>query len=72
MVNRRECEGRVHGRGVLRKNDFDSYALLAMQFSLRRRRIRLRQGRRCVPVSVTALTALFLCPFKFKSFSGVL
>ena len=40
--------------------------LLATQFSLRRRRIRRRQGRRYVLVSVTALTAPFICLLDFK------
>ena len=71
MVNKRGREGRVQGHGVLRKKIFDFYALLATQFSLRRRRIRRRQGRRYVPVSVTALTALFICLFKFKIFAVV-
>ena len=61
MVNKRGPEGRVQGRGVLRKKCFEFYALLARQFFLRRRRIRRRQRRRYVPVSVTTLTALFMC-----------
>ena len=71
MVNKRGLERRSQGRGVLRKFCFEFYALLATQFSLRRRRIRRRQGRRYVPVSVTALTALFICLFKFKIFDVV-
>ena len=71
MVNERGREGRVQGRGVLRKTIFEFYALLAMQFSLRRRRIRRQQGWRYVPVSVTALTALFICLFQFKIFEVV-
>ena len=71
MVNKRGREGRVQGRGVLRKKHFAFYALLATQFSLRRRRIRQQQGRCYVPVSVTALTALFICLFKFKIFDVV-
>ena len=55
MANKRGREGRVQGRGVRRKNIFVFYALLATQFSLRRRRIRRRQRRRYGPVSVTAL-----------------
>ena len=51
---------RVQGRGVLGNFFFEFYALLATQFSLRRRRISRRQGRRYVRVSVTALTALFI------------
>ena len=66
MVNKRGREGRVQGRGVLRKFFFfEFYALLATQFSLSRRRMRRQQGRRYIPVSVTALTALFICLFKF-------
>ena len=71
MVKKRGREGRVQGRGVLRKFFFEFYALLATQFSLRRRRIKRRQGRRYVCVSVTALTALFICLFKFKNFDFV-
>ena len=71
MVNKRGSEGRVQGRELLRNSFFESYALLATQFSLRSRRIRRRQGRRYVPVSVTALTALFFCLFKFKTFESV-
>ena len=71
MANKREREGRVQGRGVLPKIFSVFYALLATQFSLRRRRIRRRQRRRCVPVSVTALTALFICLFRFKIFQVV-
>ena len=33
MVNKRGQEGRVQGRGVLRKTFFVFYALLATQFS---------------------------------------
>ena len=68
MVKKRRREGQVQGRGVLQKTLFEFYALLAMQFPLRRRRIRRQQGRRYVPVSVTALTALCICLFKFKFF----
>ena len=71
MVKKRGREGRVQGHGVLRKKIFEFYALLTTQFSLRRRRIRRRQGQRYVPVSVTALTALFVCLFKFKIFDVV-
>ena len=42
------------------------WVVLCVRFSVRRRRIGRRQGRRYVPVSVTALTALFICLFKFK------
>ena len=63
---------RVQGRGVLRKSFFfEFYALLATQFSLQRRRVRQQQGRRYVRVSVTTLTALFLCLFKVKIFDVV-
>ena len=41
--------------------EFD--ALLASQFHLRRRCIRQWDGGRYVPISVTALTALFFCLF---------
>ena len=71
MVNKRGQEGRVQGRGVLQKYIFEFYALLATQFSLCRRRIRRRQGRRYVCVSVTALTALFICLSKFTIFDFV-
>ena len=71
MVNKRGREGRVQGRGVLQKHFFVFYALPATQFSLRRRRIGRREGRRYVCVSVTALTALFICLFEFKIFEVV-
>ena len=71
MGNKRAREGRVQGRGVLRKNIFVFYALLATQFSLPRRRIRQRLRQRYVPVSVPALTAIFICLFRFKIFHFV-
>ena len=46
---------RVQGHGVLRNFVFEFYALLATQFSLRRRRIRQRQGRRYVRVVLRRL-----------------
>ena len=58
-------------RGALRIKTFEFYALLAAQFSLRRRRIRGQEARRYVPIYVTALTALFICLFKFKIFDVV-
>ena len=71
MANRRGREGRVQGRGVLRKSFFVFYALLATQFALRRRHIRRRQKQRYVLVDVTALEALFFCLFWFKNFHVV-
>ena len=71
MANNKRREGRVQGRGVLRKDIFVFYALLATQFSLRRRRIRRQQRRRYVPVGVTAPTVLFFCVFGFKIFHVV-
>ena len=59
------------GAACCEKHFFELYALLATQFSFRRRRIRRQQGRLYVPVSVTALTALFICLFKFKIFKVV-
>ena len=63
-------EGKVHGMRRASKFFFVFYTLLATQFSLRRRRIRRRQRRRYVTVSVTALTALFVCPFRFTIFTS--
>ena len=53
------------------KRFFEFYALLATQFSLRRRQIGRQGVRRYVRVSATALTALFICIFKFKIFDFV-
>ena len=58
----------MQGRGVLPKEFFEFYVLLATQFSLRRPQIRRRGARRYVLINVTALTALFICLFKFKIF----
>ena len=66
MVKGRGRAARVRGRGVLQKGFSDFYALLATQFSLRRRHIRRRQTRRYALFSVTALTVLFICLFEFK------
>ena len=61
----------MQGRGLLRNNFSEFYALLATQASLLRRGFRRLQGQRYVPVSVTALTALFFRLFKFKIFDVV-
>ena len=50
---------------------FEFYALLGTLFSLRRRQIRRRRAQGYVPINVTALTGLFICPFKFKIFDVV-
>ena len=57
---------------MLGKSFFVFYALLATQFSLRIRRVTRRWARRYVPIYVTALTALFICLFKFKIFDVVI
>ena len=61
----------MQGCGALRKKISAFCALLATQFSLRRRRIRGQGAQRYVPINVTALTALFVCLFKFKLFDVV-
>ena len=50
---------------------FEFTTLLATQFSLRRRQIRQRQAQGYTPIYVMALTALFICLFKFKIFDVV-
>ena len=58
----------ARGRGQLRKY-FEFYALLASRFSLRLWRVRLREGRRYAPTTVSVLTALTIHLFKVKIFS---
>ena len=58
----------ARGRGELRKN-FKLDALLATRFSLHLWRVRLREGRRYAPRTVTMLTALTIHLFKVKKLS---
>ena len=67
MVNKKGREEASAGVRRITKRIFEFYALLATQFSLRRRRFRGQGARRYVPINVTALTALFICPFIFKN-----
>ena len=71
MVNKRGPEKASSGARGATKIFFEFYALLATQFSLRRRRNRRRQGQRYVRASLTSLTALFICLFKVKTFDVV-
>ena len=71
MVNKRGRDEASAGVRRVTKFFFVFYALLATQFSLRRRRIMVQGARRYVPINVTALTALFICLFKFKIFRVV-
>ena len=65
MVNERRREEASVGARRVTKRFCEFYALLATQFSLRRRRIGRRGAQRYIPINVTALTALFICLFKF-------
>ena len=65
MVNKERREEASAGARRVTKRIFEFYALLAPQFSLRRRQIRRQGVRRCIPINVTALTALFICAFKY-------
>ena len=58
----------ARGRGELRKY-FEFYALLATLSHLRLWRVRLREGPRYAPTTVTALTALSIHLFKVKTSS---
>ena len=60
----------MQGRGVLRKEFLSFFALLATQFSLRRRQNKRRRGR-CTSINFTALTALLIRLFKFNIFDVV-
>ena len=66
MVNKRGREEASAGVRRVTKFFFEFYASLATQFSLFRWRIGGQGARRYVPIYVTALTALFICVFKFK------
>ena len=59
----------MQGRGVLENVFSEFYALLAMRFSLRIRRVSQRGARRYVPISVTVLTALPLHLLKVYKYS---
>ena len=72
MANKRRREEASAGARGVTKRIFEFYALLATQFSLRRRQIRRREAQRFIPINVTALTALFICLFKFKVFDVVI
>ena len=68
MVNTRGCEGaRAEARRVT-KVFSEFYALLLTLFSLRRRKSRQRRAQGYAPIHVTALTALLICVFEFKTF----
>ena len=67
MVNERGREEASAGARCVIKTFLEFYVWLATQFSLRRRQIRRRGARRYVPMNITALTAPFICVFKFKS-----
>ena len=71
MANIREREGARAGAWRVTKHFFEFYALLAMLFSLRKQQIRQRRAQGYVAINVTALTALFICLFKFKIFDVV-
>ena len=66
MANKRGREEVRAGAWRVTKTFFEFYALLATQFSLRRRQIRRQRAQGHVPINITALTALFICLFKFK------
>ena len=72
MAKKRGREGARAGAWRVMKFFLESYALLALLFSLRRQRMRRRRAQSHVPINVTALTALFICLFKFKIFDAVL
>ena len=68
MANKRGREGARARAWPVTKKNFEFYALLATLFSLRRRQIRQRRAQGYVPITITALTALFICLFEFKFF----
>ena len=58
----------ARGRGELRKF-FEFYALLVTRFSLRLWLVRLQEGRRYAPTTVTVLLTLTIHLFKVEKFS---
>ena len=65
---KKATEWDARGRGELQKY-FEFYALLASRFSSRLWRVRLREGRRYTPTTVSVLTSLTIHLFKVKEFS---
>ena len=58
MANKRLREETSAGARRIMKRIFEFYALIAMQFALRRRRIRQKGARRCISTNVTATKKL--------------